>query len=87
MIFPMESSEFTKSLNFGSISKNKIVETKPTIFYLKWIFMENKIFFLIKTGCSLIDFNVIIPMQSSEFTKSMNFASILKRVHNKKPDR
>ena len=32
-------------------------------------------FFLIKTGCSPIDFDKIFPMQSSEFTKSLYFWS------------
>ena len=39
-------------------------------------FHSNKYLNLIKTGCSLIDFDVIFPMQSSEFTKSQNFGSV-----------
>ena len=33
-----------------------------------------------KTGCSLVDFEVIFPMQSLEFTKSLKFGSILKKI-------
>ena len=35
--------------------------------------------FFIKTGCSLIVFDVIFPMQSSEFTKSLKFGSISRK--------
>ena len=42
-------------------------------------FLLISIFFLIKTVGSLRDFEVIFPMQSSEFTKSLNFGSILKK--------
>ena len=39
-----------------------------------------------KTGCSLIDFNVISPMQSSEFTKLLNYGNISrKKTAKKKP--
>ena len=41
-------------------------------------FYELKVFLLIKTGCSVIDFSVIFPMKTSEFTKSLNFESISK---------
>ena len=33
-----------------------------------------------KTGSSLIDFDVIIPMQSSKFTKSLNFGSNSEKI-------
>ena len=32
-----------------------------------------------KTDCILIDFDMIFPMQSSDFTISLNFGSILKK--------
>ena len=32
-----------------------------------------------KTGYSLMDFDIIFPMQSPEFIKSLNFGSILKK--------
>ena len=38
-----------------------------------------------KTGCSLTDFDVTFPMQSSEFRKSLNCGSILKKILQKKP--
>ena len=37
----------------------------------------------IKTGCSLIDFAVIFPMESSEFTRLLNFGSIKKKTAKK----
>ena len=36
------------------------------------LFIDFK-YFLVRTGYSLIGFHVIFPMQSSEFTKSLNF--------------
>ena len=45
-----------------------------------------QIFVWIKTGCSLIDFDVFFfPMQSSEFTKSLSFESISKKTSKKEP--
>ena len=38
-----------------------------------------EIYFLINIGCSLIDSEVIFQIQSSEFTKSLNFENILKK--------
>ena len=38
----------------------------------------------IKTGYILIDFDLIYRMQSSEFTKSLNFESILKTTAKNK---
>ena len=42
-------------------------------------FIYFNFFFWIKTGHSLIDFDVILRIQSSEFTKSLNFRSSLKK--------
>ena len=36
--------------------------------------------FLLQFGCSLIDFDVIFPMQSSKLKKSLNFESISKKT-------
>ena len=33
-----------------------------------------------KTGCSVKDFDVIFPMQLLEFTESLNFESISKKL-------
>ena len=44
----------------------------------------NEIFFLIKAAYSLIYIDVIFPIQSSEFIKSLNFGSNLKKNCNKK---
>ena len=42
-------------------------------------YINFKIFFWIKSGCSVIDFDMFFfPMQSLEFTKSVNFGSISK---------
>ena len=38
---------------------------------------------MIQTGNSLIDFDVIFPIQSSEFTEALNFGSDLKKKCNK----
>ena len=42
----------------------------------KSVFYQLQIFFLLETGWSLIDLDVIFSIQSSEFTKSPNFRSI-----------
>ena len=47
--------------------------------YKKSIFQHFQILFLIKTGYIQIDFDIILPMQPSEFTKSMNFGSNSKK--------
>ena len=36
-----------------------------------------------KTGFRLIDFEVIFPMQSSEFIESLNFGSNMKKMEEK----
>ena len=41
-------------------------------------------FFCIKNGYSLIDFDSIFPIKSSEFIKSHNFGSNLKKTAKKK---
>ena len=38
----------------------------------KSVFNNCKTFYA-KTGCGLIDFDVVYPMQSTEFAKSLNF--------------
>ena len=43
----------------------------------KLIFIDFISFFLLQSGCSVIYFDEIFPMQSSEFTKSLNFRSII----------
>ena len=45
---------------------------------------QKSVFFLVKTGKCLIDFDVIFPIQSSEFIKSSNFTSNLKKKMLKK---
>ena len=40
--------------------------------------------FWMKTGCSLIDFDVIFPMQPLEFTKSLDFGTIYLKTTYKK---
>ena len=63
VIFQMQSSEFLKPLNFGSILKKK-----PTIFHF-----SPKMELYIKKKCQLeiryilIDLNLIFPMEPSEF--------------------
>ena len=47
--------------------------------------MDKKIFFLIEIGYILIDLNWIFPMKSSEFIKSLNFGSNLKKNIEEKP--
>ena len=49
VIFPMQSSEFAKSLNFGSISRKKTAKEKRYIFLPKFcFFMDKKIFYNMK---------------------------------------
>ena len=57
---------------------NNLYNYIPAFFILsleKIYFLLTLNLFLIKTGYILIDFDVIIPMLSSEFTKSLNFGS------------
>ena len=44
------------------------------------LLLTSKLFLLVKTGCSLIDFDVIFPMQSSKFLKPLNFGSIWEKT-------
>ena len=41
-------------------------------------------YFLNKTGCSRMDFDVISPIQSSEFIKSVNYGNNLKKKNMQK---
>ena len=59
-------------LNFSFFSLEKIC-----------FFYELQILFWKKTGCSLIDFDAIFPMQSSQFTKSLIFEIISKKTAKK----
>ena len=43
------------------------------------LFYYIQIFFKVKTGSISIDFDVFFPIQSSEFIKSLNFESNLKK--------
>ena len=46
VIFPMQSSEFTKSLNYGSISRKKNAKKNLQffIFHIKFYFYSEKIY-------------------------------------------
>ena len=50
-----------------------------------FFFLLDSIFFLINTGYSLIDFDVIFLKQSSEITKLLNFWSILEKKLRSNP--
>ena len=55
------------------------------IFSLEYIFfLLTSNIFRIKTGCSLISFDVIFPMSSIEFLKSLNFGYISQKKNAKK---
>ena len=54
------------------VSVRRFTRNSPLFYYIQ-------IFFQIKTGYSLIDFDMIFPIQSSEFIKSLNFGSNLKK--------
>ena len=47
-------------------------------------FYEIQIFIWMKTGHIMLDFDVILPMQSTEFIKSLNFGNNLKKKLQKK---
>ena len=87
VIFPMQSSEFTKffwTCSIAECSKTfslwyKFCITHNANFFPKFHMIiwtcvgaaELQIFFLIKTDYSLIDFDVIFPIRSSKFKKSL----------------
>ena len=50
------------------------------IFSLKSVICWLQIFLKLKTGYIVIDFDVIFPMQSSEFIKALDFGSNLKKT-------
>ena len=79
MIFPMQSLEFTKSLNFGSFSRKKN-DKKNMIFqnfHLNMFFMVLNL----KLGiCILIDLNQIFPMKPSEMKPFQSKFKMKKRL-------
>ena len=73
VIFPIQSSEFIKSLNFGGNLKKKLQKI-PTFLYFStknWFFMDKKNWILIRlysdiSGLDLLDdtFKICIPVES-----------------------
>ena len=61
----------TKNPLLRTSEHNHIIELPEFLIFsrFKKCFYQLQIFFLIETGCSLLDFDVIFPMQSSKFTK------------------
>ena len=74
--FPMQSSEFIKSLYFGSNLKKTATKFKKILVSpKKWIFFYKNIYSEIEKPLILIDLNEIFPMTSSELDDSHSVES------------